>query len=118
MSIHGQLEDLTYLASQLENSDHFEIDVKTFIRIADRLRDDLYGLTSDPRILDLLDHIPELDLAPHRRTFLEQLLPKSGREMIGDHNVREKILEQVRKIAKTFHYIHSLLPDEGEDDFV
>lgn len=113
-SFQFQIGQLSDLANRLEYSTNFEIDARTFAAMADSLQQALYNYTDDPDILDLLDEIQSLDLSPHRRSLLEELLPRGARELLGNKHTKEKILEQVQSVNKAFRRIGRLLPPGGE----
>ncbi len=103
----------------MAGSDSFEIDARAFADLAYQLREDIYHFTSSPAVLDRLDQIPDLDLAPHQRSFLEQLLPSGARSMVGNYQVKQKILAQVQDITRAFNRIREMLPmDPAGDDLV
>ena len=104
-----QLEELQYLAEQLESGDYFEQNTREFIRRADVLKARIYRHCEEPDILDLLDRLPEIELQPYRRSFLEQMLPKAGRNMVGKYKVRETIREQARQTLTIFKQIRRWL---------
>lgn len=103
----------------MAGSDSFEIDARTFAGLVQDLREDIYAYTSSTAVLDRLDQIPDLDLAPHQRSFMEQLLPSSARSMVGNYQVKQKILAQVQDITRAFNRIRDMLPIEpAQDDLV
>lgn len=115
----SRFDTLNYLAKSMAEGHNFEIDAPAFADLVLQLRDDLYDYTSSPAILDRVDQIPDLDLAPHQRSFLEQMLPSGARGMVGDYQVKQKILAQVNDITRAFNRIRDMLPiGPSEEDFV
>ena len=108
-----QFDQLIYLADQLEEADHFEMNIKNFIRLADQMKKRLYHAIDDYDVLDALDGLPVIESQAYRRSFLEQMLPKARREMVGKYKNREVIRGQVRQTMDTLRRIRRWL---GEDD--
>ena len=118
-NLKTRFDTLNYLARTMAGSDSFEIDARTFADLVQDLREDIYASTSSTAVLDRLDQIPDLDLAPHQRSFMEQLLPGNARSMVGNYQVKQKILAQVQDISRAFNRIRDLLPIEpAQDDLV
>ncbi len=115
--LESRFDTLNYLARNMAGSDSFEIDARAFADLVQQLREHIYEYTSSPAVLDRLDQIPDLDLAPHQRSFLEQLLPGGARDMVGNYQVKQKILAQVQDITRAFNRIRDMLPlrSSGED---
>jgi hypothetical protein len=108
-----QFDQLVYLADQLEEADHFEMNLKNFIRLSEDMKGHLYYHIDHPDVLDALDGLPEIEFQAYRRSFLEQMLPKARREMVGKYKNREIIRQKVRQIVDTFSRIRRWL---GEDE--
>jgi len=118
-NLQSRFDTLNYLARNMAGSDSFEIDARTFADLVQDLREDIYAYTSAPAVLDRLDQIPDLDLAPHQRSFMEQLLPSGARNMVGNYQVKQKILAQVQDITRAFNRIREMLPiPPAGDDLV
>jgi DNA-binding GntR family transcriptional regulator len=98
-------DDLLYLASEIESGDYFDQNVKEFIQLSKQLKHRVYRYTKDPDILEMADQIPTIELQPYRRSFLEQMLPKSGRDMVGTYKTREMIRAKVRETVARFKEI-------------
>lgn len=103
---------LLYLADEIEAGDDFEKNARLFKQLAEMLRKRVYRYCQDPDILDMADQLPTIKLESYQRSFLEQLLPKSGRDMVGSYKTKEAIRKQVRDTATRFREIHRWL-DEG-----
>lgn len=103
---------LLYLADEIEIGDHFEKDVRQFRQLAEILKKRVRRHCKDPDILDMANQLPTIELQPHQRSFLEQLLPKSGRSMVGSYKTREPIRKSVRETVARFQEIQRWL-DEG-----
>jgi len=115
----SRFDTLNYLAKSLAEGHSFETDARAFADLVQQLRDDLYDYTSSPAILDRVDQIPDLDLAPHQRSFLEQMLPSAARGMVGNYQVKQKIIAQVNDITRAFNRIRDMLPiGPSAEDFV
>ena len=104
-------DDIYYLAEQIEHGDQFEMDLKMFSDQIKHLKIKLRQLTDDREVHYYLNRMPELEFSAHQRSFLEQMLPKSARSMVGKYRNREKIRTQVKEIAGTFEAIRRLLED-------
>ena len=111
MTIHDRyFDDLADLARRVEEGDHFDTDLRTFMEAARALRNHLYDSTEDPLVHEHLDLLPDrLDLSPPDGPLLQHFLPKSGRQMYGKYRQREKIREQVKRIAARFAVIRRLM---------
>lgn len=108
-----EFDQLAYLADQLEEPDHFEMNLKSFIRLSEQLKDRLYRYIDEPAVLDAIDGLPVIEFQAYRRSFLEQMLPRARREMVGKYKNREIIRNQVRQTMDTLGRIRRWL---GEDD--
>ena len=108
-----EFDQLLYLADQLEDGDHFEMNIQSFIRLSERMKERLYRSIDDPDVLDALDDLPIIEMQAYRRSFLEQMLPHTGRDMVGKHKNREVIRGQVRQIVDTLTRVRRWL---GEDE--
>lgn len=118
-NLTNRFASLNYLAGRMAESDSFETDARAFADLVETIRYDLYDYTDAQPVLDRLDAIPALDLAPHQRSLLEQLLPRGGRDMVGNYQVKQKILAQVGDITKSLNRIRDMLPlPPAQDDFV
>jgi len=103
-------QDLADLAKRVEEGDHFDTHLRTFMVAARELRIYLYDQTDDPLILEHLDLLPDrLDLSPPDGPLLQHFLPSATRQMYGKYQQREKIKEQVRRIAARFAVIRRLM---------
>ena len=103
-------DDIAYLAKQVQEGEQFDIELRTFMRTARDLRDYLYGHTSDPLIHDHLDLLPDrLDMSPPDGPLIQYCLPRTARHMYGKYKQREKVREQVRRIAARYAVIRRLL---------
>lgn len=103
-------QDLADLAERVEEGEHFDTHLRTFMEAARELRNYLYDHTDDPLILEHLDLLPDrLDLSPPDGPLLQHFLPKSARQMYGKYQAREKIREQVKRIAARFAVIRRLM---------
>lgn len=117
MSIDPRLfDELQYLADQIETSDYFEENVRRFVLLTTQLKDNLYCYTRDPDVLDALDALPAIEAQAYRRSFLEQMLPKARREIVGNYKNQEIIRGQVRETMRRLSRIRSRLGEE--DDLV
>jgi hypothetical protein len=105
---------LRYLAEELEVGDDFEKHARQFKQLAEMLSRRVYRYCKDPDILDLADKLPTIKVASYQRSFLEQLLPRSGRDMVGDYKTKTAILQQVRETVARFKEIKRWL-GEGEE---
>lgn len=105
------LDYLQYLADELEVGDDFEQHATKFKQLSDMLRKRIYRNCKDPEILDMVDKLPTIKLESYQRSFFEQLLPKSGRDMVGDYKTKEKIRGQVRDALVRFQEIHRWLDE-------
>lgn len=103
---------LLYLADEVEAGDEFEKNARLFKQLSEMLRKRIYRYCKDPDILDMADKLPTISLESYQRSFLEQLLPKSGRDMVGNYKTKTAIREKVRDTATRFQEIHRWL-DEG-----
>jgi hypothetical protein len=107
-----EFDYLLYLASEIESGDYFNKSVKEFIQLSKQLKHRVYRHTNDPDILEMADQLPTIELQPYRRSFLEQMLPKSGRDMVGKYKTREMIRAKVSETVTRFKEIRRWL---GED---
>ena len=106
-------QDIAYLADQLEDSNSFKIDLDHFIKLAEKMREELYyRYDDDLEIVEKLDLLPEFDLFAPEPGLLQRLLSKSNREMVGKYQHRKKIMNQVRKTAKIYYSVHLLIREE------
>lgn len=105
---------LNHLSEQLESGDHFELNLKNFLEMTERIRDHLYRHTSDLDVIDALDALPVIETQAYRRSFLEQMLPKPGREMVGNYKNREIIRSQVRETARILNKVRRWLEEDDE----
>lgn len=108
-----EFEQLRYLADQLEDGGHFEMNLKSFIWLSERMKNQLYRYVDDPDVLEALDALPTIEAQAYRRSFLEQMLPRNTRDMVGKYKNREVIRGQVREIVDTLARIRRWL---GEDE--
>lgn len=92
-------DSIADLADRLESSESFDIHLQTFRQLLRDFRRYLYKESQDPVIHDHLDYLAKFDLSPPKRRFIEHFLAKSARDMYGNYQHREKIRDQVRKIA-------------------
>ncbi len=97
------------LAQRLEEGAHFDTHLKTFRQLIRDCRSYLYQHTDDPVIHDHLDYLAKFDLSPPKGRLIENFIPKPAREMYGNYQHREKIREQVRKIAARVQVIERRL---------
>lgn len=109
------INQLHFLAEQLQQNDRFEDNVKKFNQIVARLKAALYRHVDDTSVLYELDQLPDIELQPYRRSFLEQMLPGSARDMVGKSKSRDIIRQQVDQTLQSFERIQSWL--QG-DEFV
>ena len=103
---------LLYLADELETGDNFEKDARLFKQLAEMLKKRILKYSRNEDVLDMADQLPAIKLESYQRSFLEQLLPKSSRGMVGDYKTKEMIREQVRDTVARFKEIRRWL---GED---
>ena len=109
------LDDIAYLAQRIEDGDDFEQDVRSFISITKQAKTYLLAYIDDREIRGMLRRLQPIDLRPHRRSFLESILPKGQRDMVGTYAIRTKIRKQVAEIARSFDKIGFMLGHEGKD---
>ena len=108
--LEKQFQDLAYLAEELENGQSFDINLKYFVDQSNQLKKELFYYYGDHAwIVDRLNRIPAWDFTPVRKRFLENLLPKAGRDMYGTYQHKQKIMDQVRTIADTYAFIYNQL---------
>jgi len=105
-------EQLLHLADELESGDYFEENARQFKQLAEMLKKRIYRYCKDADILDLADQLPQLDFEPHQRSFLEQLLPKTGRSMVGNYKIKTSIRAQARETKARFKEIRRWLGEE------
>lgn len=108
-------DDIYYLAEQLEHGDQFDMDLRMFSDQVKHLKIKLHQLTNDREVRYYLNRMPELEFSAHQRSFLEQMLPKGARNMVGKYRNREKIRAQVREITGNLEMIRRIL---NNDDYV
>lgn len=106
---------LLYLAEEIETGDKFEQDAKKFRQLAQMMRKRVYRYCKDAEILEMADKLPDIDFQPHQRSFLEQLLPKSGKGMVGQYKIRESVRQQVRRTVTLFTDIRRWLGEDWVD---
>lgn len=105
-------EQLLYLADELASDDYFEQNARQFKQLAEVLKKRIYRYCKDPDILDMADRLPPLEFEPHQRSFLEQLLPKGGRSMVGNYKIKTSVRAQVRDTTARFKEIRRWLGEE------
>lgn len=109
---HSQFQDIGYMAENMEESNSFEIDIKTFVQYVEELKDYLYYFTDNPKVLRLLDKLPIIDFKNDKPDLVDYLLPKPSRKMWGGYKRKQKILSKVKQTAHIFSSIHDLLEYE------
>ena len=60
-----RFEELHYYAERIEEGNQFEQDLGTFVRLADKLKKALSRASDDPKILNYLNRMPEIEPAAH-----------------------------------------------------
>lgn len=105
-------EYLLYLADELEVGDQFEKHARQFKQLAEILQRRIYQYCKDPDILDMADKLPTIELGSYQRSFLEQLLPKANRDMVGTYKTREPIREKIRDTVSRFKEIRRWLDED------
>lgn len=100
---------LLYLAEEIECGTDFDKNAQEFKQLAEQLKKRVYRYCSDPDILDMADKLPTINLQPHQRSFLEQMLPRSSRSMVGNYKTREPIRIQVKNTVARFKEIRRWL---------
>lgn len=108
-TLDRSFEDIAYLAREVEESDNFDAALRSFLDAVREFRSYLYRFTRDPLIHEHLDYLGEFDLRPPEEPLLQRLLPGSQRQMYGKYQHRQKMREEVRKIAARFVVIRRLL---------
>jgi hypothetical protein len=106
------LDELYFLAEQLQDNDYFEQNAKKFITTYNRLKRAMARHTDDPVIHRHLGQLPEIELQPYRRSLLEQLLPSGQRDMVGKSKSRAIIRRQVQEALGGLERIQDLLNGE------